>query len=390
MEHKPIVCLALPAWKGDYAKSTVELISALAAWHPILYVDYTFTWKDVLKHFVGQKKHMPLKRMLGLKKACRQVQTRQGHQIWLLSPFPIFPVNALREGLLYRFFMSLNAALLVWQIRRWMKRLGMNDPVFLNAFQPGLGNRMLGRLNESSSFYYCYDEISAARWAGKHGKREEQHFMKRVDAVLVSSPGLLKNKMPYAQRIGKVYNGVDFELFHQAFRRTLPSKFTVGYVGTIDERLDFELCEALFQQQPEVKFQFVGRVLHDRAKGWSAKFPNVKMMGSFSTNELPFYIKEFRCAIIPFVENEFTQSIYPLKINEYLAAGIPVVSTQFTDLQEFENVAHLCSTSTQFVDQVMACLMHPDEERRVLGLAHALQCDWQARAKQLQNHLFER
>ena len=35
-----LVCLAQPAWDGDYVKSTVRLIEALAAHYRVLYVDY--------------------------------------------------------------------------------------------------------------------------------------------------------------------------------------------------------------------------------------------------------------------------------------------------------------------------------------------------------------
>lgn len=361
-------------------------MSSLAAWQRVVYVDYPFTWKDVFLALRKKKKHVPLSRIFSRRRV-KTVKSRQGHPVDLLTLWPALPVNGLSDGWLYRLFMWVNAQMMVWQIKQAMNNLGITQPVVLNAFQPALGNIMIGKLGERKWIYYCYDEISAAKWAGKHGSREEKAMMQKADLVLVSSPGLYEIKKSEAKQIAKVYNGVDFDLFYQAFRPELPQRLVVGYVGTLDDRMDMALCEQLFGDMPQVEFQFVGRVIHEKILNWPKIFPNVKLMGSFSTNELPFLMSEFSVGIIPFVENEFTRAIYPLKINEYLAAGIPVVSTQFTDLQEFADVAYLSSSAGEFNGYVLACLMHPDEEMRSKGIAHARQCDWKARAKQLQAHL---
>ena len=43
IEKPALVCLAQPAWDGDYVKSTIRLMQALAARYRVLYVDYAYT-----------------------------------------------------------------------------------------------------------------------------------------------------------------------------------------------------------------------------------------------------------------------------------------------------------------------------------------------------------
>ena len=65
---------------------------------------------------------------------------------------------------------------------------------------------------------------------------------------------------------------------------------------------------------------------------------NVKFLGPKSYNELPAFIQHADALLIPFLKNELTHHIYPLKLNEYLATGKPIVSTNFTDLSEFDGL----------------------------------------------------
>jgi len=67
----------------------------------------------------------------------------------------------------------------------------------------------------------------------------------------------------------------------------------------------------------------------------------VVFYGPKKVQDLPAYLKTFSLGIIPFIKNQFTKGIYPLKINEYLAAGIPVVSTNFGYLEDFETIINI-------------------------------------------------
>jgi glycosyltransferase involved in cell wall biosynthesis len=77
------------------------------------------------------------------------------------------------------------------------------------------------------------------------------------------------------------------------------------------------------------------------------------MTGPKKIYELPQYLKYFDCALIPYKKNILTRSIYPLKINEYLAAGRPVVATDFSeDINGFDSVIYIGRDHPEFVQMI--------------------------------------
>ena len=122
------------------------------------------------------------------------------------------------------------------------------------------------------------------------------------------------------------------DLFSQGFHEQAPQQQTIGYIGTIDDRLDYDILHHLFTNLPQTRFVFVGRALSQQGLAILKKYPNVSIEGPKTPEELPPYLKTFSAGIIPFIKDTFTKGIYPMKINEYLAAGLPVISTGFGDM----------------------------------------------------------
>jgi glycosyltransferase involved in cell wall biosynthesis len=111
--------------------------------------------------------------------------------------------------------------------------------------------------------------------------------------------------------------------------------------------------------------------------------PNVVFAGPRKINELPPYLQYFDCAIIPFRKNTLTNSIYPLKINEYLAAGKPVISTNFSaDINSFSDVAYVVNTDDEFLHAIDKAIEEDNDERKQARLKVAEQNTWTVRVKQ--------
>lgn len=60
-------------------------------------------------------------------------------------------------------------------------------------------------------------------------------------------------------------------------------------------------------------------------------------------------------ALSPFLRIDLTAGIYPLKINEYFAAGKPVVTTDFGDLDDFRHLVSVADTPADFVSSARQC-----------------------------------
>lgn len=390
MEGQDIICVGFPTWEGDYMKSTVELMSVFAKHNKVLYIDYEYTWKDVLMG-VLRKKSVPVKRILGMQKRLRCLPGKKGGSVYVLTPPPVFPTNFIKSPTYYDGLIKMGTNGVTRSIKKAMKTLNITNPIVINAFNPFFGNDMVGKLNEKLLLYYCYDEIGAAAWAKNHGVRLEKRFIQQVDGVITSSQGLYDNRKPLNSNTFLVKNGVDFDLFNTAFQfkndtKIIPKKnyqYIVGYVGSIDFRLDYELLEHLFEQMPNTLFAFVGRVNSSEGEKILKKHNNVALLGAHPPKKLPEFLGAFDLGIIPFEKNEFTKGIYPLKINEYLSAGLPVVLTNFSKLDDFKESTQIVDSKTDFHNAVLTELENdtPDKriERAKIGEANS----WESRVQQI-------
>ncbi|MGA0557375.1 glycosyltransferase [Larkinella sp. VNQ87] len=372
-------------WKGKFQNSAVQLMSELAQRHRILYVDYQYTIKDGLMGIIGRR-DVPIRSLLKLEDSLTQLRLENGSEIYIWVPPVSIPTNRLANSSHDKVH-QWNVNRLVKELRNVMARLGMNHPLVVNAFNPVWGSPMVGRLNEYATVYYCYDEITAESWISRHGQRYEKAYLQQVDAVITTSEALRQSKSVQQPATFCVKNGANFTLFHQARRlagQNPPARPTVGYLGTADNRIDVNLVEDCIRKMPEVDFQFIGEVneptLHSRLSG----FPNVIFTPSVPPGELPGLLANLSVGLIPFVCNEHTSTIYPLKINEYLAAGLPVVSTPFSILDEFEGVVELAHDPESFVRALRRALQDQSPERIRQRVDMARANSWEKRAEEFE------
>src|SRR5690606_24608611 len=131
------------------------------------------------------------------------------------------------------------------------------------------------------------------------------------------------------------------------------------------------------------QFVFVGPVsLKPEQFELLSRNENVLLVGSKHINDLPSFLYNSACAIIPFKRNDLTKNIYPLKINEYLAAGVPVVSTAFSeDIDQFSDVIHLADNAKQFQEMIRESILTNSPEKATLRVQRADQNRWSERAK---------
>jgi glycosyltransferase involved in cell wall biosynthesis len=150
-----------------------------------------------------------------------------------------------------------------------------------------------------------------------------------------------------------------------------------GYVGVIDERLDYGLIAALAEVFSDGHLLLVGpvvkvdpRLLPQRA--------NVHFPGRLAYNALPSILSGCDVALMPFALNRATASISPTKTLEYFAAGRPVVSTPIADVERsYGDIAYVAPAIEPFVEAVREALAVPPG-RLARGLAAAQAQTWDA------------
>ena len=381
--NRNILCLSNPLWEGDYAKTIVELISVLAKQNKVLYVDNAYTVKDIMDGIRG-KRRISFKQVFGLKKRTKKITLHSGAEVYVLTPPMILTINFLPKGFFYHSLLHLNGWFVRKAIKRTLHRLEMEDNLLhIVAFNPAMGVVNGKKFNEKLLLYYCYDEINAAQWLKKHGLWLEKKLMSIVHATIVTSQGLFETKKAFSNKCFLVKNAVNVELFIQGFTEIIHSEKRIGYIGSIDDRLDYELLEKMLISFPLIEFVFVGRIMYKPGEVKLRKYNNVSIIGPKPIEELPAYLKTFAVGIIPFLKNEFTKGIYPLKINEYLAAGLPVISTNFSYLSEFDDVVRIANNLEEFIQFSIEEIETDSIEKKILRKQKALSNSWEQRAEEL-------
>lgn len=392
LKNEQIICIGFPTWEGKYMKSTVELMKELVKDNEILYVDYPFTVKDLMMN-----EDAPVRRMLRLDNPLKTVALENNREVNVLTLPPILPTNFIKNEGLYDRLSTIGGKQAKSAIKKAMKTLNFQNPIVINAFNPFLGVHLAGQLDEKKLFYYCYDEIGEAKWCGRHGGRLEQILMAQADGVIFSSQPLMAAKKHLAKKAFLVKNGVNFPLFSQPVfeeeatpvLKTKPFQKVIGYLGSVDERLDYELLKHTIAENSEHLFVFVGRVNHEAGAAILSKFSNVQLIGPKPPAELPEWVNTFDVCLIPFVKNKLTAGIYPLKINEYLAVGKPVVTTDFSDLSDFTEIVKVANCVSTFQSAIKASLKLNLPEFIHDRVLFAYDNSWENRANQFRRILSE-
>lgn len=385
LNNRNILCISGTEWHGNYIKSVVELMKVLSVTNKILFVDNAHTYKDALLG-VKNKAAVDFKQVLGLKSNLREIPTDNDGVVYLLTPPLAFPVSFLPKGIAYNIMLKYNAWLLRKAIQKTLRKLDMNhDLINFTSFNPAMGVMNGRKFGERSLIYHCYDEIKgAAMWLRKHGERMEEAFLAIADVTIVTSKGLYDSKEPYAKRCFIVKNAVKPELFKQGLNKDINTeKQIVGFVGTIDDRMNYDVVTYLIENLPNAEFIFVGRTLNEERAKLLKSYPNVTCVGPKNPEELPLHLKTFSVAIIPYVNDELTSGIYPMKINEYLAAGLPVISTTFGDMTDFEAIIKLADTREAFLENVITEISSNSPQKQQARIKVAEGNTWVKRAGEL-------
>ena len=237
------------------------------------------------------------------------------------------------------------------------------------------------------SVYHIDDEYSFDLSATSIDPTDSD-LIRRVDQVIIHSPGLWDAKGSINPHTALVPNGVAYQQF--AGPRPEPPDLApirrprIGYAGWLKLQLDWDLIDQVAAGSPEWSFVFVGATKHteelERHPGYQScrGRPNVHFLGRKTPEVLAAYPQHFDVCVMPYRVTPYTNCIYPLKLHEYLATGRPTVGTPIRALQDFRQVVTLAATPAEWRASLAEALApaandEPSRERRrAVARAH----DW--------------
>lgn len=260
------------------------------------------------------------------------------------------------------------------------------DPMAVTAFA--------GHLNERAIVYDCMDELSLFRGSPPEMVRRERELLALADVVFAGGPKMWKAKRQLNANCFCFGCGVDGEHFARVNDPDLPLPEEMrelkgpiyGYIGVVDERIDYELLAALADHGG-------GHVV--MVGPWTkvdpAQFPqreNLHWLGGRDYAELPAYAKAFDVCLMPFALNDATAFINPTKALEYMAMGKPILATAIEDVVgQFSGVVAIGANATEFIVQARHCATQIDDERICRGLELVKRNSWESIVRQLEEHI---
>lgn len=261
--------------------------------------------------------------------------------------------------------------ILLW-LRYILMRENIKDPI-LFYYEPRFSS-FIGKLNEKLVVYDCIDDKLAFSNVPKWMKIYLDILIEKSHLIFVTSFNLYRKIAE--KRKDNVYligNGVDVALFKKAMTDiAIPEdvkelkKPIVGYVGAIDEWLDFDLIKTIATAYHDISIVLVGPVLPKAKKEVNVlkKINNIFFVGKKSYDMLPEYLKAFDVCIIPFKINKLTVSVNPVKLYEYLASGKNVVSTALPEVKRYGDIIYIAKDKKEFIDMIeLALHTAPDADK---------------------------
>ncbi len=356
-------------------------MSLLAKSSTVLFVEYPFTLKDLISTVLGNGR-APVSRMLGITKRLVVEKTSFGTTVHHLVIPPVLPVEFIKIESLYTLLLKFNSYIYARSIRRALRKLEMDNPVCINAYNAIYGRNLIGKIREKLHIFYCYDGPNTGRY-GQRATVADQGFAAQVDGVIVTSDFLASSLREFNTEMYVVKNGVDFKIFNQHAKTELNSagkRKKVGYIGSLDQRFDIDTIEYCVQQLPAYDFEFTGELMNKTIQHRLASYPNVTFKPPVKPDEVPGLLQICDVGLIPYICDEYSKNIYPLKINEYLSVGVPVVLTSFAKLPEFNEIVSFTKGKEDFCNAIVREIESDSPENIKKRIHFAEKNSWENRA----------
>jgi len=309
----------------------------------------------------------------------------------------------------------------VWLSERWMQKIGFMD-LFRHEFATQIIETMhhlgmeqrrliawifkpdqlkwLGLVKERYVLYECHDEYQLDIETGQllpHMRDMEMDLLTCTDLVLATSAPLWRKRSLWHPKVHLVPNGVDVEHFIKARKEPTPvapelmeiKRPVIGYPGNISRFVDIELLEYISEMRPQWSLVLLGEVAPGVSLGNLRHRRNVHLLGWQPYERLPAFSKGFEVVILPFLVNEYLNSSNPLVVWEQLAAGNPIVATNFTLAREYAQVVSVVQSKEEFVLKIEEALTEDNSSIREKALMLSREHSWEKVTRKSLNLLVE-
>jgi teichuronic acid biosynthesis glycosyltransferase TuaH len=252
---------------------------------------------------------------------------------------------------------------------------------------------LLDQLEPDVTLYYNIDDYT--RYWPRHAERirelEHKLVLQATATVCVARfrADELRAAIPEAAaKIHHIPHGTpaSFLAEHPACRPAVPPadiahlpRPVLGYVGSIENRIDWQLMKKLSETFPKGSIVIVGRcpdVSRHREpwfRDWM-KFsvgPSVHLIGWRSQESLPRYYESFDAILMPYArEHPFNTACSPTKIMDGMGSGRPIVATSIPECRLYAHLFDVAEDDDSFLTAVGSIIENGSDDGRA-GLRHS-------------------
>lgn len=276
------------------------------------------------------------------------------------------------------------------QVLSALRRLRLTGPR-ITWFSVPTAAPLQGSLGEVGSLFYYQDRYEAFSHVDVQAIRAQVALLaRRCDVTIGTSAGLVEDLKEMGAEAELIPHAVDLDRFSE--RLTPPEDVhdlerpLVGYVGIVDDYLDFDCFLAVADRLERGTVVVVGGANTDVSR---LRHPRVRLLGRRPFEAIPAYLQTFSCCLVPFQINELTTRVNPIKLREYLAAGRPVVSTPMPEVLAYKPLISTAGDPKAFAEAVLAALAEGNdtESARARRRARVAGESWDRAADQIADAL---
>jgi len=317
--------------------------------------------------------------------------------LWKMQPLYLIPGKRIQWIQYINLFLNALVAYIICSIISiYQKRtiifwfFGYFDPVFL-LLPP------LFRLH--TTIYDCVDIATNPHPSLAHYlKKAEKSLLSHASLVVTNSHTLVRKLKPVRPDVIRVPLGFRIDMFTRPSKYSLPlskDRPIIGFIGSIDYRVNFRLLHNLATHHPSWQFALIGPLFYDHfTPSLRTLMTNLLALPNVyhtqvNPRHIPSILSQFSVAVIPYdMSVPLSRYAYPMKIMEYFYAQKPIVTAPIYELMRLTPLIRVARNNTDWTRAIQQALRHPPSSHHFRQMKHiAKENTWEKKIRSIQDEL---